>query len=40
MRGGNWEPKEDLVYRMIVLGRMYALNDGIVEHHANEEGQE
>jgi len=25
---------------MIVLGRMNALNDGIVEHHANEEGQE
>jgi hypothetical protein len=32
--------KEDLVYRLIVLGRMSQLSDGIVEHHGDEESQE
>jgi hypothetical protein len=38
--GGDWELKEDLVYRRIVLGRMSQLRDGIVEHNTDEEGQE
>ena len=37
-RGGDLGVEEDLVCRLIVLGRMSQLNDGIVKHHADKEG--
>ena len=36
-KGTGEEMKEDLLCRVIVLGRMSQPSDGIVEHYANEE---